>query len=298
MNRLTPATLPGPKSEAYKYTPLARLLKNRALSGPMRAPVILTGVATILATDDMITVTVPPDQIVTVIDQADHIDASQWQSRAIFFDVGLGATVTYLRLNAGTGAMTDQVTAYLARAARFDMIEVQLGAVLARTDFSAHLNDTEASVNLWAVQALATGAHADLNVTVYHHAPHTFSSQHIRAVVATQATGVFQGKIHVAPGAHGTEANQQAKAILLAPTAVMNIKPELEIYADDVVCAHGASTGPLDPEQMFYATARGLTPDQARQLLTSGFLWAILPDVPGALIAPLEEMMARTGGRV
>lgn len=105
-----------------------------------------------------------------------------------------------------------------------------------------------------------------------HAEPDATSNQVVRSVLAEQATGSFLGKIHVARHAQKTDAAQSVKAMLLDRTATANAKPELEIYADDVKCAHGATVGELDKQALFYMASRGLPPEKARQLMLRAFL--------------------------
>ena len=127
-------------------------------------------------------------------------------------------------------------------------------------------------------------------VTIVRHLePDSTSRQTVRSVLGGKATGTYLGKVAVARGADGTDAEQSVKAILLDRGAMANAKPELEIYADDVKCAHGATVGELDAQQLFYAMSRGLDPASARALLLEGFvggLWDELgPDSDIALAA-------------
>ncbi|WP_118858000.1 SufD family Fe-S cluster assembly protein [Sphingomonas mesophila] len=129
--------------------------------------------------------------------------------------------------------------------------------------------------------AMIGGGSATLDiVTIVRHAePDATSRQSVRSVLGGRATGSYQGKIAVARGAQRTDAVQSVKAMLLDRGASANAKPELEIYADDVKCAHGATVGELDAEQLFYAAARGLPPAVAKALLLEGFvggLWDAL----------------------
>ena len=113
--------------------------------------------------------------------------------------------------------------------------------------------------------------HADTTLVVDHAAPHGQSREFYKHIVADDATGVYQGKVIVQPGAQKTDGGMKSQAILLSPHAVMNNKPELEIFADDVVCGHGATVGALDPEQLFYLQARGLPKAEAEAMLLEAF---------------------------
>ncbi len=133
---------------------------------------------------------------------------------------------------------------------------------------------------------LARGAHFELGgailgsggqtleiVTDIRHAePEATSNQVVRSVLAEKATGSFLGAIHVARHAQKTDAEQSVKAMLLDRTATANAKPELEIYADDVKCAHGATVGELDKAALFYMASRGLPPAEARKLMLQAFI--------------------------
>ncbi len=112
----------------------------------------------------------------------------------------------------------------------------------------------------------------EIVTTVRHLEPDATSRQTVRSVLGGKAIGSYLGKVAVARGADGTDAEQSVKAILLDRGASANAKPELEIYADDVKCAHGATVGELDAQQLFYAMSRGLDPASARALLLEGFI--------------------------
>ena len=117
--------------------------------------------------------------------------------------------------------------------------------------------------------------------TVRHIEPNATSRQTVRSVLGGKAVGSYLGKVAVSRGADGTDSEQSVKAMLLDRGATANAKPELEIYADDVKCAHGATVGELDREQLFYAAARGLDPASARALLLEGFVGGLWDDIDG-----------------
>ncbi len=119
-------------------------------------------------------------------------------------------------------------------------------------------------------------------VTILRHVePNASSRQTIRSVLGGKAAGSYLGKVAVSRGADGTNSVQSVKAMLLNRGAIANAKPELEIYADDVKCAHGATVGELDREQLFYAAARGLDPASARALLLDGFVGGLWDGIDG-----------------
>ncbi len=125
--------------------------------------------------------------------------------------------------------------------------------------------------------ALGLGqAHLDQQSVFHHTAPHTTSEQLYKGIYADTASGVFSGKVIVAQEAQKTDAKQNNRNLLLNPQATAYTRPQLEIYADDVKCAHGATVGQLDPLQLFYLRSRGFNPDQARALLTQAFAVDVL----------------------
>jgi len=145
--------------------------------------------------------------------------------------------------------------------------------------------------------ALLTGHQvADTHSFLLHAEPNASSHQLHKCIVDGKARAVFNGQIIVAPHAQGTDAKQQSRNLLLSETAQVDTKPQLEIYADDVKCSHGATVGALDPEELFYLQSRGLNADDARNLLTYGFAADVLTHVPVASLrrALRQLVMART----
>jgi len=121
----------------------------------------------------------------------------------------------------------------------------------------------------------------EIVTTARHVAPGATSHQSIRSILGGKAVGSFLGKIEVAREGQQTDAEQSVKAMLLDRGATANAKPELEIFADDVKCAHGATVGELDRNQLFYAAARGLDPVSARALLLEGFIGGLWDEIEG-----------------
>jgi Fe-S cluster assembly protein SufD len=137
---------------------------------------------------------------------------------------------------------------------------------------------------------------ADTHSFLHHAEPKATSHQLHKCIVDGKARAVFNGQIRVAPGAQGTDARQQSRNLLLSETGRVDTKPQLDIYADDVKCSHGATVGQLDPEELFYLQSRGLDEDDARNLLTYGFAADVLRHIPVASLrrALRQLVMART----
>lgn len=159
--------------------------------------------------------------------------------------IGAGATMSFHILSTGSryGRIALDVT--LGQGAHFEMGGAQIGSG----------NET-----------------LEIVTSVRHAAPLATSRQVVRSILAGKATGSFLGKVTVERGAQKTDARQSVKTMILDRTATANLKPELEIFADDVKCAHGATVGELDRAQYFYMTSRGLPPAEAKRLLLQAFI--------------------------
>ena len=161
--------------------------------------------------------------------------------------------------------------AHLSARAHFNAHQLIEGGGLLRRQVFVTL-DGEHAHGAFNGATLARGRqHADTTLVIDHRQPHGQSHERFRTILDAQAVGVFQGKIIVRPGAQKTDGVMQSKAILLSDGATMNNKPELEIFADDVKCGHGATCGRLDRDQLFYLMARGLPRNEAESLLLEAF---------------------------
>ena len=138
---------------------------------------------------------------------------------------------------------------------------------LSRHESHILLQQEGATATVNGAYRLAQNGVSDITTNIKHLAAHTTSNQLVRGVADGKSKGVFQGRIHIAPHAQQTEGYQQHRALLLSDEAEIDAKPELEIFADDVKCAHGNTCGDLDAEQLFYMQTRGISEDEARRIL-------------------------------
>lgn len=182
--------------------------------------------------------------------------------------VPAGETVTrHLIADAGIHGFTITVGA----GARVDFHVLNAGAGYGRIAIDVTLHDG-AHFEFGAVQIGGGSATLEIITTVRHIEPNATSNQIVRSVLGGTATGSYLGKVAVSRDAQKTDSVQSVKAMLLTRTATANAKPELEIYADDVKCAHGATVGELDQTALFYLAARGLPPVEAQTLLLQAFV--------------------------
>ncbi len=182
-------------------------------------------------------------------------------------DIAEGASLTHVRLQDESPAAYHLATLYTAIAAGgfYDSFTLALGGRLARAELHTELTGPGAVAHLNAAQLLTGVQHGDITSVVRHAAPRGTSRQTVKNVLAGRSRGVFQGRIEVARHAQQTDGYQMNQALLLSPEAEIDSKPELEIFADDVKCSHGATVGELDPEQLFYLRSRGIPPTQRAQ---------------------------------
>ena len=173
------------------------------------------------------------------------VEGNEPVARHLVITLEAGATFSLHILNANDAFGRIAVDARLGEGARFTLGAAQLGA---------------------GSQVL------EIVTEVSHDAPGATSRQIVRSVLGGQATGTYLGKVAVARGADGTDSEQSVRAMLLSRTATANAKPELEIYADDVKCAHGCAVGELDAAGLFYMQSRGLTPEAAKRLMLQAFI--------------------------
>ena len=179
------------------------------------------------------------------------------QLRRVTIALGEGASARIFALNAAADYGRIEIDVTLASDADFELFGANIGGGS-------------------ATQEIVTN--------VRHEGQRGRSRQTVRSVLGGKAVGTYLGKVEVARDAQKTDAEQSVKAMLLDRGASANCKPELEIFADDVKCAHGASVGELDADQLFYAMARGLDPATARALLLEGFVMGLWDDAPSDAI--------------
>lgn len=195
-------------------------------------------------------------------------DGGQVELRRVQLALGEGARARIFALNVAPVYGRIEVEVSLAQGADFELYGANIGGGVSTNEF----------------------------VTVVRHlGPGGRSRQTIRSVLNGKASGSYLGKVEVARGAQQTDAEQSIKAMLLDRGATANCKPELEIYADDVKCGHGATVGELDPMQLFYAESRGMEPASARALLLEGFvmgLWDSASD-GGAIAEAARDALRR-----
>ena len=211
----------------------------------------------------------------TLIEEAMGPEGSRYLHNPVFeIEVAEGARLNHGRLQqeGHAGVFLSTVYARVGAGAAYDNFTLNAGARLARNEIHVALTGPKAEAHMNGVQLIGDGQHADTTTSLDHAAPDCSSRQTYKSVLTGRSRGVFQGKIHVHQIAQKTDGYQMNQALLLSPEAEIDSKPQLEIYADDVKCSHGATVGELDAEQIFFLRSRGIPEPQAKQMLVEAFL--------------------------
>lgn len=176
---------------------------------------------------------------------------------------------------------------------RYESFVLSLGGALVRREVAVRLDEAEASAVVDGAYGLSGKQHSDISSEILHLAPDTNSNQTVKGVLGGESRGVFQGRVHVARVAQRTDGRQLHKALLLNRGPEVNCKPELEIYADDVQCAHGATTGEMDENHVFYLMSRGIDEETAHAMLIEGFLDDVIFDISDDAVKDLVLEMVK-----
>jgi Fe-S cluster assembly protein SufD len=194
-------------------------------------------------------------------------------SRVAEIDLAPGAELLHVRINeAGEDVqILGHTSVRVAERANYRCLTLDLGAKLAREAFRIDLAGDGAQTHLDGLAVPSGERHADSDVLITHNATRTVSRQHFRGIVDERGRGVYSGKVRVAAGAQKSNSSQSSANLLLSRRAEADTRPQLEIYADDVVCNHGAATGAIDPDALFYLQSRGIQAEAARRMIAWGF---------------------------
>jgi len=253
------------------------------------------------ATHGRLAVHLGRDSHLVLIERHAGGDGPALSTRVAEFALEAGAELVHVRINeAGDGTWLLGHTAVDAAAgARYRYIGLDFGGKLARERLHVALSGDEADAELAGLAVLDGRRHADSDVLVVHDALRTRSRQFFRGVLDGRSRSAYTGKVRVEPGAQKSDAGQEAANLLLSRRAEADTRPQLEIYADDVACNHGAATGAIDAEALFYLQSRGVDADTARRMIAYGFAARVFAGIGDdslrrALSARLAERMQTT----
>jgi len=231
----------------------------------------------------------------TVVFQFLGQGAERLTTQVIEVDLAPGARLTLYRLQDehADATLLTRIDARLQRDSRLEAVVVDCGTGLVRHDFNVMLAEPGSEVVLSGLYQPAPGGHVDNQTRIIHAAPHCRSREYFKGIIDAKARAIFVGKVVVQPGARKTDSEQHVANLLLSRKAEVNAKPELEIYADDVKCAHGATVGQLDETALEYLRSRGIAAADARALLLRAFGSEVLDKI--AIPALRQSLATRLG---
>jgi Fe-S cluster assembly protein SufD len=223
-----------------------------------------------------------PGSFATLIENFASLGIRELQRNAVSeVKVGAKAALRHVKLERESEDALHLSTSLveLAGDARYDAFQFSTGASLSRSQLYLTFTGENSAADISGSFLMRGRQHCDTTLLVEHRVPHCTSRELFKGVLDGEARGIFQGKIIVSPGAQKTDGKQMAGALLLSESAEFDSKPELEIFADDVVCGHGSTSGQIDEELLFYLEARGIPEPQARALLIQAFVGEALEKI-------------------
>jgi Fe-S cluster assembly protein SufD len=252
------------------------------ITAPVAAPLVILHVSTgeaAQAAHPRIIIDASPGARATIIEH--HVsqgDAAPLSNSNTYIALDRDAQLEHYRVYAtGAGATHfDSLDIHQSQDSQCRQFTIALGGGLVRSSLEARLNQRGASLESYSLLVGHQERHVDCVNIVTHAAPNTRSRQTARAIASDVSRVIFNSKVIVNAGANGSDSKQSCRGLLLSASAEIDTRPQLEIHADEVKCAHGATTGRLDPDMLFYLLSRGLDRETAQSLLVYAFLADVL----------------------
>lgn len=292
MQALQINNLPTPKDEEWKYTNLPRAIPEglkvvdaqdiaiHVARNETRTEELRFAGTDGETTQPVLRITLEEGASLHLIERHDG-QGAYWKNMACEITLGANARMSHIRLQQDSleAVNTNMVSLKTERDAHYDGFTLNIGGKLTRHQIHTQILGAGAEIHHNGINLLKGKQHGDTTILIEHQAPNCQSNQFYRTILDDEAHGVFQGKVHVHRAGQQTDGYQLSNALVLSDKAEMDTKPELEIYADDVKCSHGATTGQLDEEPIFYLRSRGLSEGQARKLVIEAFVDEVVDKV-------------------
>lgn len=202
-------------------------------------------------------------------------EEDSFNTNSHYFDLAAHAKLTWGRVF-NEGAHFEQAYFKLGKKSFAQVCTLNLGTIFFRDHLEVSLGEMESHITLNGLYKLKAKEHSDTYACIHHKAPETTSAQLYKGILDDQSEGSFTGKVHVHKDAQLINAEQLNKTLLLSDQAKANSRPQLEIFADDVKCSHGSTTGQISPEEVFYLQSRGISKTKAMEILSKGFALDVL----------------------
>jgi Fe-S cluster assembly protein SufD len=229
------------------------------------------------------TIYVADGAMATILETYGGSDEAHVGNHATYLSLGKGAKVLHVTVDLSSGKSAHFATNeyHLSEGAQLRTLVIHSGARLSRTQLLPRYGGAGAYADITGLNLVADGHHADITMDASHAVPHTSSKPLFKSIACGRSTAVVQGRLVVQRDAQKTDAKLMSQGLMLSDEAQILSKPELEIYADDVVCGHGSTCGRLDEDSLFYLVSRGIPKVEAETMLTRAFL--------AELIDPVED---------
>ncbi|WP_266035291.1 Fe-S cluster assembly protein SufD [Brucella intermedia] len=230
----------------------------------------------------------------TIVERQNGGEGDAFSTSVNHVTVGDGAEILWVILrDFGQATQLSQFNATMGKGSRLTLYIINAGGKLVRQEVHVNVAGEDSDFELRGLNLLADDSHTDVTMTVGHLVENTRSTEIVRNVVKDRARGVFQGMIRVAQIAQKTGARMACNTLLLSDEGEFDAKPELEIFADDVACGHGATVTELSKDYLFYLMARGIPENEARGLLIKAFIAEIIEELEDeTLVEALEEVLS------
>lgn len=229
---------------------------------------------------------VADDAEVTILETYSGSEAAHLSNHGTYLSLGRNTRVTHITVDLSAKSATHFATSeyQIGEGAQLRTLAIHAGASLARTQIFAKFVGKGAHADFTGLNLVDNGQHLDFTLDVNHAVPETTSQEMFKQIARGRSRAVFQGRIVVSRDAQKTDAKMMMQGLMLSDEAEILSKPELEIYADDVVCGHGSTCGALNADWMFYLMSRGIPKAQAETMLVRGFLAEVLDPIADAAL--------------
>ena len=257
------------------------LEKNTLVKSPIRILFISNGDRSIMV-NPRVNVDIGESSSLTFIEQHVGDATSFFQNESVFITLENNAQLNHVRIQSNSEFTQNIANLNVNQEydSHYNFFQLVDGSKLGRSNICVQLDGKNAQCNINSLTLSKNNQHIDNNIMVNHNSPQTHSSQFVKSILFDTSTGVFNGRTVVHENAQKITAHQTNKNLLLSKKAKMNSNPQLEIYADDVKCSHGSTTGQINEDALFYLRSRGISKMDAMELMVAGFANEVLDKIP------------------
>ena len=255
--------------------------KDSHVEIPIRILFISNGERSIMV-NPRVNVDIGESSSLTFIEQHVGDAISFFQNESVFITLENNAQLNHIRIQSNSEFTQNMANLNVNQEydSHYDFFQLVDGSKLGRSNICVQLDGENAQCNINSLTLSKNNQHIDNNIIVNHNSPQTHSTQFVKSILFDTSTGVFNGRTVVHENAQKITAHQTNKNLLLSKKANMNSNPQLEIYADDVKCSHGSTTGQVDEDALFYLRSRGINKQDAMELMVTGFANEVLDKIP------------------